>query len=81
MLFLLKYFDKNNMWQNFYAIKLTCKVLSKSSIPLINYAIVYIKKNKIEFLPPNILSFIYPSITYSINNNKIIVPTKNEINY
>ena len=78
---LLKYFDKNNMWQNFYAIKLSCKVLSNSIKPLINYALVYIKKYKIDILPPNILSYIYPSISYSINNTKIIVPTKNDINY
>ena len=77
---LIKHFDKNTMWQNFYAIKLSCKVLSNSISPLINYALVYIKKYKIKILPPNILSYIYPSISYSINNNKIIVPTKNDIN-
>ena len=77
--YLLKHFDKNTMWQNFYAIKLSCKVLSNSISPLINYALNYIKKYKIEILPPNILSYIYPSISYSINNNIIIVPTKNDI--
>ena len=77
---LLKYFNKNTMWQNFYAIRLSCKSLSKSSFNLINYALYYVRKYNIDILPPNILSLIYPSISYSVNNNRIIVPSLKDIN-
>ena len=76
---LLKHFDKNTMWQNFYAIKLSCKSLSKTISPIIDFALSYVVKYKIDILPPNILSFIYPSITFSTDTNKIIVPKIKDI--
>ena len=69
------------IWQLLYIFQLCSLRLSKRIPILIDYSLNIIKKEiKNVILPPNILAFLYPNITYSISEIKWCIPNLNELN-
>ena len=60
------------IWQLLYILQLCSLRLSKRIPILIDYSLNIIKNDikKNIILPPNILAFLYPNITYSISEIK-----------
>lgn len=69
------------IWQLLYILQLCSLRLSKRIPILIDYSLNIIKNDikKNIILPPNILAFLYPNITYSISEIKWCVPNQNEL--
>ena len=80
---LIEHIKLNNMWRYIHQLSLTNKTMYTCvKTHVISKYIDLIKYNynrTMLILPSNVLSFIYPNITYSNYSHKFIIPNCKEI--
>ncbi len=76
---LIEKIGKSKIWQILYSIQLSNRNLSKMIPLLIDYALDMVKEQKEMILPPNVLSFLYPNISYSMIKNRWCVPNQKDL--
>lgn len=69
----------SKIWNILYSIQLCTRNLSNIAGRLITYALEMVKKKKNILLPPNVLAFLYPNISFSKSNLKWCVPNQLEL--
>ena len=76
---LIEHIDQSKIWQILFSLQLSCKNISQTIPILIEYSLLIVIKHKNNILPPNVLSHIYPTISYSISSIKWCVPNQSDL--